>query len=127
MENIQNPENHIAIFKGKAVRKVIFQNEWWFSVVDIIQALTDSDRPSVYWTAMKTRVKDEGNFQLSTICRQLKLEAPDGKMRETDCANTEGILRIIQSVPSPKAEPLKRWLAKVGYVKLPILKYLVTM
>ncbi|MBU4285174.1 Bro-N domain-containing protein [Patescibacteria group bacterium] len=118
MENNQNPENHIAIFKGKTIRKIIYQKEWWFSVVDIIQALTDSDRPSVYWTAMKARVKDESNFQLSTICRQLKLEAPDGKMRETDCANTEGILRIIQSVPSPKAEPLKRWLAKVGFERI---------
>jgi len=86
--------------------------------VDVVEALTDSDRPSVYWTAMKARVKDEGDFQLSTICRQLKLEAPDGKMRETDCADTEGIFRIIQSIPSPKAEPFKRWLAKVGYERM---------
>jgi DNA-damage-inducible protein D len=105
----------IVLFKGKKIRKTFFQNEWWFSVTDVIEALTDSDRPSVYWTAMKARVKNEGKFQLSTICRQLKLEAPDGKMRETDCADTEGIFRIIQSVPSPKAEPFKRWLAKVGY------------
>jgi DNA-damage-inducible protein D len=111
-------EVKMAIFKGKKIRKTIHQNEWWFSVVDVIEALTDSDRPSVYWTAMKARVKDEGEFQLSTICRQLKLEAPDGKMRETDCANTEGIFRIIQSVPSPKAEPFKRWLAKVGYERV---------
>ncbi len=86
--------------------------------MDVVEALTDSDRPSVYWTAMKARVKDEGDFQLSTICRQLKLEAPDGKMRETDCADTEGIFRIIQSIPSPKAEPFKRWLAKVGYERM---------
>lgn len=86
--------------------------------MDVIYALTDSDRPSVYWTAMKARVKDEAEFQLSTICRQLKLLAPDGKMRETDCANTEGMFRIIQSIPSPKAEPLKRWLAKVGYERV---------
>jgi len=108
----------IALFKGKKIRKTIYQNEWWFSVVDVVEALTDSDRPSVYWTAMKARVKDEGDFQLSTICRQLKLEAPDGKMRETDCADTEGIFRIIQSIPSPKAEPFKRWLAKVGYERM---------
>jgi len=105
----------IAIFKKKRVRKTIYQDEWWFSVVDVIEALTDSDRSSAYWTAMKARVKSEDGFELSTICRQLKLLAPDGKMRETDCADTEGIFRIIQSVPSPKAEPFKRWLAKVGY------------
>lgn len=108
----------IALFKGKKIRKTLCQNEWWFSVVDVIEALTDSDRPSVYWTAMKARVKNEGAFQLSTICRQLKLSAEDGKMRETDCADTEGIFRIIQSIPSPKAEPFKRWLAKVGYERV---------
>ena len=108
----------IALFKGKKIRKILFQNEWWFSVVDVIEALTDSDRPSVYWTAMKARVKGEDGFQLSTICRQLKLESSDGKKYETDCANTEGTLRIIQSIPSPKAEPFKRWLAKVGYERV---------
>ena len=108
----------IALFKGRKIRKTLFQNEWWFSVVDVVEALTDSDRQSVYWTAMKARVKNEGQFQLSTICRQLKLLAEDGKMRETDCADTEGIFRIIQSVPSPKAEPFKRWLAKVGYERV---------
>ena len=96
-------ENKIAIFGGKEIRKTLLNNEWWFSVVDVIGALTNTERPSVYWTAMKARVKDEGEFQLSTICRQLKMKAPDGKMRETDCANTEGIFRIIQSIPSPKA------------------------
>ncbi len=84
----------------------------------MIEALTDSDRSSAYWTAMKTRVKNEGEFELSTICRQLKLSAEDGKMRKTDCADTEGIFRIIQSIPSPKAEPFKRWLAKVGYERV---------
>ncbi|MFA6315098.1 MAG: Bro-N domain-containing protein [Candidatus Paceibacterota bacterium] len=108
----------IAIFKKKLIRKIIYQNEWWFSVVDVIEALTDSDRPSAYWTAMKARVAGESEFQLSTICRQLKLTAPDGKMRETDCADTEGIFRIVQSIPSPKAEPFKRWLAKVGYERV---------
>ena len=108
----------IAIFKKKQIRKTIYQNEWWFSVVDVIEALTDSDRSSVYWTAMKARVKGEDGFQLSTICRQLKLLATDGKMRETDCADTEGLFRIIQSIPSPKAEPFKRWLAKVGYERV---------
>lgn len=93
----------IAIFKGKKIRKILRQNEWWFSVVDVIEALTDSDRPSVYWTAMKARVEQSDEFQLSTISRQLKLLAPDGKMRETDCANTESLFRIIQSIPSSKA------------------------
>src|SRR3990167_6641524 len=108
----------IALFKGKKIRKILFQNEWWFSVIDIIEALTNSERPSVYWTAMKVRVKNEGEFQLSTICRQLKLESFDGKKYGTDCADTEGIFRIIQSIPSPKAEPFKRWLAKVGFERV---------
>ena len=108
----------IAVFQKKEVRKTIYKNKWWFSVIDVISALTDSNRPSVYWTAMKARVHNESEFQLSTICRQLKLEASDKKMRETDCANTEGIFRIIQSIPSPKAEPFKRWLAKVGYERV---------
>lgn len=108
----------IALFKGKKIRKTLYNNEWLFSVIDVIEALIDSDRPSVYWTAMKARVKNQEDFQPSTICRQLKLPAEDGKMRETDCANTEGVFRIIQSVPSPKVEPLKRWLAKVGYERV---------
>jgi len=108
----------ISIFKKKEIRKIIHENEWWFSVVDAIEALTDSDRPSVYWTAMKIRIKSENGIQLSTICRQLKLESSDGKKYTTDCANTEGIFRIIQSIPSPKAEPFKRWLAKVGYERI---------
>ncbi len=108
----------IALFKGKKIRKTLFQNEWWFSIIDIIEALTDSNQPSKYWTAMKARVNSDDGIQLSTICRQLKLESADGKKYETDCADTEGIFRIIQSIPSPKAEPLKRWLAKVGYERV---------
>jgi DNA-damage-inducible protein D len=113
-----NTNNQIAIFRGRKIRKTIYQNEWWFSVVDIVEALTDSADSNDYWYKMKIRVKSEDGIELSTICRWLKLEAPDGKMRETDCANTEGLFRIIQSVPSPKAEPLKRWLAKVGYERI---------
>ncbi len=108
----------IALFKGKEIRKVIHQNDWWFSVVDVIAALTDSLNANDYWYKMKVRVKTEDGLELSTICRWLKLQAPDGKMRETDCANTEGIFRIVQSIPSPKAEPFKRWLAKVGYERV---------
>lgn len=114
MENFMK----ISIFKGQEIRRVIFKNEWWFSIVDVIKVLTDSGRPSVYWTAMKARVKNEDGIELSTICRQLKLESSDGKKYLTDCANTEGLFRIIQSIPSPKAEPFKRWLARVGYERV---------
>jgi hypothetical protein len=77
----------IAMFKGKQIRKILFQNEWWFSVVDVVEALTDSFNPRDYWFKMKVRVKEEDGFEPSTICRQLKLLASDGKMRETDCSN----------------------------------------
>ena len=108
----------IALFKGKKIRKILYKKEWWFSVIDVILALTDSPNPRDYWYRMKVRINEEDGFEPSTICRQLKLLAPDGKMRETDCADTEGIFRIIQSIPSPKAEPFKRWLAKVGYERV---------
>lgn len=108
----------IVVFKDKKIRRTFHENAWWFSVIDVIQALTDSTNPRDYWYKMKIRVKDEESSELSTFCRQLKLQAPDGKMRETDCANTEGMFRIIQSIPSPKAEPFKRWLAKVGYERV---------
>jgi len=86
----------IVLFKNKQVRKTLYNNEWYFSVIDIIEVLTDSNKPRDYWYAMKTRVKLEDGIELSTICRQLKLLAPDGKMRETDCANTEDVFRIVQ-------------------------------
>ena len=108
----------IALFKGKTIRRVLHQKEWWFSVVDVVAALTDSANPRDYWFKMKIREKAEAEIELSTVCRQLKLESSDGKKYETDCANTEGIFRIIQSIPSPKAEPFKRWLAKVGYERV---------
>ncbi|MBI4826478.1 MAG: Bro-N domain-containing protein [Nitrospirae bacterium] len=111
-------DTKIALFKGKKIRKTIHNDEWWFSVVDVVAALTDSVNARDYWFKMKIRVKEEDGFEPSTICRQFKLQAPDGKMRETDCSNTEGIFRIIQSIPSPKAEPFKRWLAKVGYERI---------
>lgn len=108
----------IAIFRQKKIRKIIHRNEWWFSVVDVIEALTNSNKPRVYWHAMKVRVKNEDGVELSTFCRQLKLKSSDGKKYSTDCANTEGIFRIVQSIPSPKAEPFKRWLAKIGYERV---------
>jgi methylphosphotriester-DNA--protein-cysteine methyltransferase len=108
----------IAVFRTKKIRKIIYQNEWWFSVVDVVEALTDSENPRDYWYRMKVRVKAEDGVELSTFCRQLKLESSDGKKYETDCANTESIFRIIQSIPSPKAEPFKLWLARVGYERV---------
>jgi len=109
----------IKLFEQKQVRSLWIEKEgkWYFSVVDVIAVLTDSDKPRDYWYRIKEREKISG-IELSTICRQFKLEAPDGKLRETDCASTEGILRIIQSIPSPKAEPFKRWLAQVGSERL---------
>lgn len=114
----QNIETQLALFKGKKIRKIIHENAWFFSVIDVVGALTDSINPRDYWFKMKSRIEDEEKIQLSTICRQLNLEAADGKSRETDCANTENIFRIIQSIPSPKAEPFKRWLAKVGFERI---------
>jgi DNA-damage-inducible protein D len=107
----------IAVFKGKQVRKTINNKEWWFSVVDVCGALTESPDAGAYWRKLKQRLKEEGS-EVVTFCHGLKLTAPDGKLRETDCANTEGVFRIIQSIPSPKAEPFKRWLAKVGYERV---------
>ena len=118
MENELTPSTKIAIFRGSKIRKTIYQNEWYFSVVDIIAVLTESENPRDYWYKMKVRVKGEEGAELSTFCRQLKLQSADGKKYETDCANTEGMFRIVQSIPSPKAEPFKRWLAKVGYERI---------
>ncbi|MCL4361634.1 Bro-N domain-containing protein [Candidatus Dependentiae bacterium] len=104
----------ISIFEGKQIRRIFLEEKWWFSVIDIIGFLTSSKNPRDYWHKMKIREKSSAEVELSTICRQFKLTAPDGKQRETDCADTEGIFRIIQSIPSPKAEPFKLWLAKIG-------------
>ena len=109
-------KNNIQIFEGKKIRSVWDneKEEWYFSVVDVVGALTDSVNARDYWYKMKKRMTDEEKSELSTICRQLKLKAPDGKMRLTDVADIQGIFRIIQSIPSPKAEPFKMWLAQVG-------------
>lgn len=111
---------NIAIFKGKTIRKTLHNNEWWFSVVDVVQALTDQEdakKARKYWNKLAQRLRNEGS-ELVTLCHQLKLPADDGKFYETDCADTEGIFRLIQSIPSSKAEPFKRWLAKVGYERV---------
>ncbi len=108
---------HIAIFRGKRVRRKLVNDEWFFSIVDIVGVLIDNDRPRKYWFDLKNKLIEEG-FQLSDKIGQLKLKSDDGKEYETDCANTEGIFRIIQSIPSKKAEPFKRWLARVGYERV---------
>ncbi|MBI4078959.1 MAG: Bro-N domain-containing protein [Candidatus Levybacteria bacterium] len=108
----------IAVFKGKGIRKIIYKSEWWFSVIDVVEVLTETDRPRKYWNDLKKKLVKEGYAEVSEKIGQLKLEAPDGKLRETDCANTETIFRIIQTIPSPKAEPFKRWLARVGYERI---------
>lgn len=112
--------SNIKLFEEKKVRTYWDEKEeqWYFSIIDIVEILTNSSNPRDYWFKMKKRVKTEDGLELSTICRQLKLKATDGKMRETDCASTQPLLRIIQSIPSPKAEPFKQWLAKVGYERM---------
>lgn len=111
-------ENKLAVFQDKEIRRVWHNDEWWFAVVDVAAILSESKNPAVYWRVLKKRLKDEGSEQTVTNCNALKLLAKDGKMRKTDCANTENIFRIIQSIPSPKAEPFKQWLAKVGYERI---------
>lgn len=108
--------NEIKLYENKEIRS-IWDNEkekWFFSVIDVVGVLTDSANPRDYWYRVKKRMSDEEQSELSTFCRQLKLKAADGKMRETDVADLQGIFRIIQSIPSPKAEPFKMWLAEVG-------------
>ena len=113
-------ETAIKLFESKKIR-VHWDNEaekWYFSIIDIIETLTGSGNPRRYWSDLKRKLIKEGYNELYENIVQLKLQAPDGKMRETDCADTERLLRIIQSIPSPKAEPFKRWLAKVGYDRI---------
>ena len=112
-------KNSIKLFGGDKIRAVWNdeQEKWYFSVVDVVAVLTESPNPQTYWRVLKKRLKDEGN-ETVTNCNGLKMPAADGKMRLTDVADTEQLLRIIQSVPSPKAEPFKTWLAKVGAERL---------
>ena len=108
----------IVIFKNKQVRKTLYQNEWWFSIIDVIEAVTGSERPRKYWADLKKKLIQEGYAQLSEKIGQLKLPSSDGKSYATDCGDTETVFRIVQSIPSPKAAPFKRWLAKVGYERV---------
>lgn len=109
----------IKLFESKRIRSEWSETDqkWYFSVVDVVEILTESPRPRKYWNALKTKLRDEGS-ELSQFLGQLKMKAEDGKMRETDVADTEQLLRLIQSIPSPKAEPFKMWLAKVGYERM---------
>ncbi len=118
MENKKSEK--IAIFDGKRIRRVWDDKKelWYFAVVDVIAALTRSDNPQVYWRVFKKRLIDEGSNETVTKCNGLKMMAPDGKMRLIDAADTETLLRLIQSIPSPNAEPFKLWLARVGYERL---------
>lgn len=107
-------DTKLIVFQNKEIRRTLQNGEWWFSLVDVCHALTGSVDSGAYWRKLKQRLKEEGS-EVVTNCHGLKLIAPDGKLRETDCSNTEGIFRMIKSIQSPKAEPFKRWLAKVGY------------
>jgi len=111
-------DNALVVFQDKKIRRINHNDEWFFSVVDVITALTDSADAKDYWYRLKVREKSSSGVELSTFCRQLKLQSADGKFYETDCANTQSLFRIIQSVPSKKAEPFKLWLAQVGYDRI---------
>jgi len=112
--------SNIKLFEDRQVRSHWDEDEqqWYFSIIDVIEVLSNSSSPRDYWFKMKVRVKTGDGLELSIICRQLKMKATDGKMRETDVADVQTLLRIIQSIPSPKAEPFKQWLAKVGYERM---------
>jgi len=113
-------DNALVVFQGKGIRRMWYDDEWHFSVVDVVQVLTDQVDDYTarkYWNKLTQRLRDEGS-ELVTFCHRLKLESSDGKKYDANCANTKGLFRIIQSIPSPKAEPFKQWLAKVGYERI---------
>ncbi len=117
MAKEKNEDTHIAIFHGKKIRRKLVEDKWFFSIIDIVGVLTESTIPKRYWSDLKIKLKEEG-FESYDKIVQLKLKSGDGKEYETDCADTEGIFRIIQSIPSKKAEPFKRWFARVGYERV---------
>jgi hypothetical protein len=110
-------ENALVVFQGKGIRRTWHDGEWYFSVVDVVEALTDSTIPRRYWSDLKGKLQDDG-FELYGKIVQLKIESADGKKYSTDCTSTKNMFRIIQSIPSPKAEPFKQWLAQVGYERI---------
>lgn len=111
-------QNKLIVFENKSIRRVWHKEEWWYSIIDIIALLEVSKQPRKYWSDLKKKLSEEGFSQLSDLIGQLKMKATDGKMRATDAANTEVIFRVIQSIPSPKVEPFKQWLAKIGYERI---------
>ncbi|MCM2358501.1 MAG: Bro-N domain-containing protein [Geobacteraceae bacterium] len=119
----ENEIAKVAVFEGKHIRKILHGGEWWFSVIDIVQVLTGSSIPKRYWSDLKRKLAKEGYSELYENIVQLKFAAADGKFYATDCANTETMSRIIQSIPSPKVEPLKRWLARVGRERIDEIDY----
>jgi prophage antirepressor-like protein len=119
-----DPKKAMVVFQDKQIRRTWFNDEWWFSVIDIVEALTGSERPRKYWNDLKKKLTEEG-FELSEKIGQLKLVSTDGKKYNTDCATTKNMFRIIQSIPSPKAEPFKQgWprSAMSGWKRFKILK-----
>lgn len=113
------PDHQIAVFQESTIRRTWHGDQWWFSVIDVVGVLSESAIPKRYWSDLKRKLTQEaGSGQPYEKIVRLKLVAPDGKQRETDCANTETLFRIIQSIPSPRAEPFKRWLAQVGYERV---------
>ncbi|MDP1548015.1 MAG: Bro-N domain-containing protein [Anaerolineales bacterium] len=117
--NEKSGQDRIVIFQEKAIRRAWHENQWWFSVIDVVGILSEAAIPKRYWSDLKRKLSQEaGSGQPYEKIVRLKLTAPDGKQRDTDVANTETLFRIIQSIPSPKAEPFKRWLAQVGYERV---------
>jgi DNA-damage-inducible protein D len=118
-DQLEKSANKLVVFEDKKIRRAFHKGEWYFSIIDIVEVLTESTNSRRYWSDLKNQLtENEGFIQLYEKIAQLKLLASDGKMRETDTANTETVFRIIQSIPSPKAEPFKRWLAQVGYERI---------
>lgn len=117
MKEKVDSKSALVVFQGKQIRRVWYNGKWYFSVVDVISVLTGTLRPRKYWSDLKKKLTEEG-FELSDKIGQLKLMSADGKKYLSDCANTESMFRIIQSIPSKKAEPFKRWFAKVGYERV---------
>lgn len=114
----QEGEHRVVVFRRKKIRSIFHSNSWWFSVIDVIEAVAETERASKYWTDLRVILKRQGYSELSDKIGKLKMPSADGKHRETDCVDTETLFRLIQSIPSKKAEPFRRWLAKIGYERI---------
>lgn len=116
---MSDEQSKIIVFQEKEIRRVWHNEEWWFSIIDVVEALTNSPQPSRYWNELRTKMQAEsGNRELFANTEKLKMQSLDGKFRATDAANTQSIFRIIQSIPSPRAEPFKQWFAQVSYERV---------